>query len=320
MAKLVHVAVGVIYNADGKVLIAKRSELAHQGGLWEFPGGKVDAGESVAQALVRELREELAIDVTASEPLIQIRHHYPDKSVLLDVHRITRFSGVASGNEGQPIAWVTAQQLTEFDFPAANRPIITAIKLPSRYAITGGGADQQALVMRVKKVLGSGVKLLQLRIPDFTLSAHQALCDELAELMATNDASLQLNCSAEVFAQLSNSKKYSGVGLHLNRQQAALLDSRPVSENVLLGVSCHSAAEIEQAQKIKADYLLLSPVQPTHSHPDAAPLGWEQFSRLVERANVPVYALGGLGEVDLNIAQRHGAQGVAGISAWWPVE
>src|SRR5690606_7572608 len=102
-SKLIHVAVGVIVNADGKILIAKRPQTAHQGGLWEFPGGKVDAGETIEQALVRELREELAITVKDSRPLIQIRHHYPDKSVLLDVHKITRFEGNPIGNEGQPV-------------------------------------------------------------------------------------------------------------------------------------------------------------------------------------------------------------------------
>src|SRR5690606_25115940 len=173
-------AVGVICNAEGKILIAKRPESAHQGGLWEFPGGKVDSGESIEQAVARELCEELDIQVLASEPLIQIRHHYPDKSVLLDVRRITQFSGEPRGNEGQPIQWVDVAQLDQFEFPAANRPIITAIKLPSTFAITGHWTDEQDFSARVSSVLDAGVGLLQLRIPGFSLAEHQHLLDVVA--------------------------------------------------------------------------------------------------------------------------------------------
>jgi len=130
MKKYLHVAVGVIENNLGQILIAKRPESAHQGGLWEFPGGKVDSGENFQQALLRELNEELAIQVENSEPLIQIRHDYSDKSVLLDVHKITRFSGEPKGNEGQPVRWVNPEILSEYAFPAANQPIIQAIRLP----------------------------------------------------------------------------------------------------------------------------------------------------------------------------------------------
>ncbi|HEX7764847.1 MAG TPA: 8-oxo-dGTP diphosphatase MutT, partial [Cellvibrio sp.] len=175
MNKLVHVAVGVIYRPDGNILIAKRPDSAHQGGLWEFPGGKVDAGETIQQALARELREELNIHVLASEPLIQIRHHYADKSVLLDVHRITRFAGEACGNEGQPIQWVDVEQLKGFEFPAANRPIISAINLPSTYAITGALTNEPDFIARVTNVLAAGVGILQLRIPNLSPVNHQEL-------------------------------------------------------------------------------------------------------------------------------------------------
>lgn len=317
MSKLVHVAVGVIYSAEGKILIAKRPDSVHQGGLWEFPGGKVDSGESIVQALVRELREELNIDVLASEPLIQIRHHYPDKSVLLDVHRITRFSGTACGNEGQPIQWVDATQLAQFEFPAANRPIISAINLPPCYAITGPLIDERSFIAQVADVLAAGVGILQLRIPGFSLSRHQDLFCAIADLTAHHTVQLQINSSVEVFRQIQTEFPLLKVGLHLNRHEAAKLVARPFASDVLMGVSCHDAQEIEQAQAIGADYLLLSPVKQTASHLETAPLGWAEFARLVELANVPVYALGGVVEADVNLARANGAQGVASISAWW---
>ena len=127
--KLVHVAVGVICDADQRILIARRADHLHQGGLWEFPGGKVEAGETVQEALVRELREELAIAVAPEgcQPLTEIHHDYGDKAVLLDVWWVRQFSGEPEGAEGQPLQWVAPNTLNDYPFPAANRAIIDAI-------------------------------------------------------------------------------------------------------------------------------------------------------------------------------------------------
>ena len=317
MTKLVHVAVGVIVNADGKILIAKRALSAHQGGLWEFPGGKVDAGETIQQALVRELREELAIDVLTSKPLIQIRHHYPDKSVLLDVHKITQFTGEPCGNEGQPVQWVDAKELNKFEFPAANRPIISAVNLPEKYAITGAYFDEADFAARLDRALTANLRIAQLRLADFNVDTHASLLSAALQAANQSGAMLVVNCSVEEFGRTTAMHPAANIGLHLNRHNAAAINERPVGLQVLFGVSCHCAEEIAHAQKIGADYLLLSPVLPTASHPSAVTLGWGQFSELAMLANVPVYALGGVGDEHISMAQSHGAQGVAGISAWW---
>ena len=134
--KLIHVAAAVIKNGDGQILIAKRSADQHQGGLWEFPGGKVEPGEPVPVALARELEEELGIEVTHSSPLIKVPHHYADKSVLLDVYEVTQFNGEAWGREGQPVEWVNPGDLDQFQFPAANKPILNTCLLPDSWFIT----------------------------------------------------------------------------------------------------------------------------------------------------------------------------------------
>ncbi|PCJ91060.1 MAG: 8-oxo-dGTP diphosphatase MutT [Porticoccaceae bacterium] len=121
---VVHVVAAVIVADDKKILLAKRPDHVHKGGLWEFPGGKLEDGESPSQALSRELEEELAISVLEATPLLKIQHDYPEKSVLLDVWQVTKFSGCAKGNEGQPIVWVKADELKEYQFPEANQPII----------------------------------------------------------------------------------------------------------------------------------------------------------------------------------------------------
>jgi 8-oxo-dGTP diphosphatase len=125
---VVHVAVGVVIDADDRILVARRPDHLHQGGLWEFPGGKVEPGESVAAALRRELREELAIEVAESQPLLTVEHDYGDKAVLLDVWCVRSFSGEPEGREGQPLRWVAAAELAGLAFPAANQPIVAAVE------------------------------------------------------------------------------------------------------------------------------------------------------------------------------------------------
>ena len=123
----VTVAVGLLIDEDGRVLVTRRAPDAHQGGLWEFPGGKVEVGESVETALVRELAEELGIRVEASAPFMTLDHDYADKPVRLDVHRVTRWQGEARGLEGQPLAWQLPSAMANWPFPEANAPILARL-------------------------------------------------------------------------------------------------------------------------------------------------------------------------------------------------
>ena len=126
--KRVHVAAAVIRGTDGRILIARRADTQHQGGLWEFPGGKVEEGEAVERALARELEEELGIRVEAARPLIQVQHDYPDKQVLLDIWKVTRFLGEPFGKEGQECRWVPLAELHNYHFPDANGPIVARLQ------------------------------------------------------------------------------------------------------------------------------------------------------------------------------------------------
>lgn len=319
MKNIVHVAVGVIVGRhgvsaeeQGAILIAKRPDKTHQGGLWEFPGGKVEQGETLFDALKRELKEELAIDITATEPLIKIRHDYGDKVVLLDVHKVTEFSGQPRGNEGQPIRWVTPSSLHEYEFPAANRPIATAINLPQRLLITGEFTELSDFLARIESALQNGIRMVQLRLQKS--DAIETLLGSVVELCNRYSAKLMINTSSHVFADLGVA---SSVGLHLNSSQLLSCDARPVSDSILLSASCHNEIEIEYAEKIGVNYIYLSPVKATNSHPNQEGMGWDRFRSLVDNATIPVYALGGMTETDLAIALENGAQGIAAISEWW---
>ncbi|HOY23879.1 MAG TPA: Nudix family hydrolase [Cellvibrio sp.] len=312
VSRVVHVAVGVIVGKDGAILIAKRPDKTHQGGLWEFPGGKVERRETLFDALKRELQEELAIEVVATEPLIKIRHDYGDKVVLLDVHKVTEFSGQPLGNEGQPIRWVAPLTLHEYDFPAANRPIITAINLPQRLLITGEFKEPGDFLVRIESALQKGIRMVQLRLQKS--DAIPILVGPVAEICNRYSAKLIINTSPQVFDDITGS---SAFGLHLNSAHLLNCNSRPVSDSILLSASCHTESEIKHAEKIGVDYICLSPVLATNSHPDQEGMGWDRFRSLVDDATIPVYALGGMTEADLAIALESGAQGIAAISEWW---
>lgn len=308
--KSLHVAVAVISDDEGRILLARRPEAAHQGGLWEFPGGKVDPGEDLPTALLRECREELGIEVRAHRPLIRITHRYPDRTVLLDVHRVTAFAGEARGMEGQPLAWVRPAELDDYPMPAADVPIVHAIRLPDRYAITPAMVgDRFVFLDQLARSIERGVRLVQFRVQRATDPVDR-LAEEALKLCRRGGASLLVNQNVEL------ARTIGADGVHLKSAQLHALQARPADLR-WVAASCHSAEDIERLAELDIDFAVLSPVQSTRSHPDATPLGWAEFQELVEAAERPVYALGGLAAADLSRAWQAGAQGVAAIRGLW---
>jgi len=309
----IHVAVGVLNDASGRILIAKRSATAHQGDLWEFPGGKLEPGESVQQALARELHEELDIRCDGFAPVIKIQHDYGDQRVLLDVHRVLNFTGRAIGKEGQPLRWVPASELNQYQFPAANYPIVNALQLPHRLLITGHFNSPAECLNKLEAALAQGIKLIQLRAPKLQQHAFADVAQQVIARCRSAGAKVIVNADAPTAIALAAD------GVHLTGQRLAALAQRPPElSDVLVGGSCHNAEGIHQANTLGLDYIVLSPVEPTATHPQAKPLGWAAFAELTSLAKMPVYALGGMTENHLPLAQQWGGQGIAGISAWWP--
>ena len=311
--KRIHVAAAVIRGADGRILIARRGETQHQGGLWEFPGGKVEDGEAVEIALARELREELGIDVTAARPLIKIKHDYPDKQILLDVWDVSAFTGEPHGAEGQPLAWVSPRELAQYDFPEANRPIVAAARLPGEYLITPDDLEVPQMLRGIQKAVAGGIKLVQLRAPNMYDPKYRDVAVDAVGLCA-GKAQLMLKGPLEWLGD------FPAAGWHLTSAQLRkyAANGRPFPKDRWLAASCHSAEELALAEQMDVDFVTLSPVQATRSHPDAEPLGWEAVQQMIEGFKKPVYLLGGVGPDERERAWQIGAQGVAGIRAFWP--
>jgi len=308
----VHVAAAAILDAEGRVLVSRRPEHVHQGGLWEFPGGKLEAGETPDQALARELKEELDILPLEQEPLIRVRHCYEDRRVVLDVFRVTRFAGEARGMEGQPLRWLAPRELDPGCFPAADRPVITALRLPDRYLITGEDPTRPGpFLRRLAHSLELGLRLVQLRAHALDDREYLSLMERVVPLCEDYGAELLLNRPDATPGWLGLAH-----GIHLGTGQLMGLRERPRGDG-LIGASCHSPAELAKAAALALDYALLSPVLPTASHPGVAGIGWGRFSRWLEEVNLPVYALGGMRRELLTRAKQAGGQGIAAIGAFW---
>jgi len=308
-----HVAVGVIYNSDkDKVLITKRTDKQHLGGFWEFPGGKVESNENVLSALSRELFEELGIVVKSAEQLSIISHDYPNKKVLLDVWNIHEWSGEPVSRENQEITWSKIDNLHNYKFPEANRYIIQTISLAPIYLISQDSyEDYSRLLLVASECFTAGLKLFQLRLKSERNQKYHKLVEALSGLAKQNNAKLILNGVA------TDIDIYDVDGVHLNADELINYTSRPISEEYILGASCHNEEELANASKLNVNYAFISPVSATNSHPEQGALGWDNFDNLRKKVNFPVYALGGMTPADLIVAKSHGAHGVAMIGAIW---
>ena len=308
-----HVVVGVVSNAQGEVLITLRPEATHQGGLWEFPRGMRELGETAHSALRRELNEEVGIVALSMRPLIQIHYQYPQRRpLLLDVWRVNAYQGEAYGREGQAHRWVVPDQLLGYTFPAANRPIIDAVRLPTVYLITPDPMTcPDDFEARLQVALQGGVRLLQLRAKSLARQDFLLLAQRVADLCQQYEAKLLLNADPVLLQQVD------AAGVHLSGQALMQYRKRPVAQHHWLAASCHDAKTLRHASQIGVDFVTLSPVQYTQSHPNASAMGWQQFAHWVQGAHCPVYALGGLGPQHIAQAIACGGQGIAAIRALW---
>lgn len=307
----VRVAVGVVVNEHDEVLISRRHVDSHQGGLWEFPGGKIEAGESVESALQREFREELGIEVGTAYPFKQILHDYGDKSVCLEIWRIVDYRGRPQGLEGQPVEWCPVSKLQNRPFPAANVPISRALAIPFFMAITPQLNSPEALPDLLDHYVNQGVRLVQLRQKHLDAQGYEQWFERAMTHLENSGTNLLFNHDGARPAS-------ADIALHVSAAKLATLSQRPVSDAALFGVSCHNTGEMQQALALGADFVTLSPVQATAKYEAAQLLGWDGFSNLRRQISLPVFALGGLNRADRKAAIAAGANGIASISAFLP--
>ena len=310
MNPVTEVAAAVLTQPDGRVLLAQRPPGKAYAGYWEFPGGKVEAGESLEAALARELHEELGIVVTRPCRWITRVFEYPHATVRLNFFRVFDWQGTPHPHEGQVFSWQLPDAVEVTPLLPANFPIVKALSLPPVLGISHAEAlGVDTFLARLDVALADGLRLIQLRDKTLPDDTRLQLARETVRRAHLQGARVLVN------GPLDLARAAGADGIHLDSSAAARLTARP--DCAWVGVSCHDTAELLHAADLGADFALLSPVLPTQTHPGATTLGWAAFSALAAASPIPVYGLGGLGRDDVALAQSHGAHGVALLRGAW---
>ncbi len=308
----VHVVAGVLRDTRGRILLARRTEGRDLAGAWEFPGGKVESGELPAEALKRELHEELGIDIGNTEPLISVPQHYANKSIVLDVYTVLSYTGKPKGREKQALAWSPLEKLISYPMPSADRPVVAALTQPNVLAITPEYyGEKQNFLFSIERQLISGIRLIQLRCKKIAGKKLKELALDIRTLCHEHDATLFINEDIELAIALD-------CPVHLKSNQLMQTDIGMKLSGHRFSAACHSVDELKMAESLSASYAVLGPVLKTNSHPGVSGIGWSGFTKQRNEVSLPIFALGGLGLKDISRARQHGAQGVAGISQFWP--
>ena len=353
--KIVEVAAAVLQRPDGSFLLAQRPADKIWAGYWEFPGGKIEPGETPYHALVRELREELGIEVETAYPWVTRIFTYPHATVRLNFFRVTQWSGELHPHEGQEFAW---QLLT----PIPNRNTAN-----SHLPFQGEGWDRDGVIalphnlapiptltlplkgrgqVSVSPMLPANAPILRaLELPslyaisnvaelgaeEFMHRLEGALCNGLrlvqlreknlsrAEMRALSLCAIELahahGAQVLINSDVELAQEVGADGIHFTSTQLAALRERPALP--WCAASCHNKEELHRAEERGMDFAVLGPVLPTQSHPGAASLGWEAFGKIAAGSSIPVYALGGLCRDDFETAWQHGAHGIALLRQAW---
>ena len=310
MKKIVHVAAAVITRSDGSFLLGQRAPDTFYPGYWEFPGGKVEPGETPRDALIRELDEELGMRVDTAYPWITREHVYEHAHVSLHFFEVTAWRGEIHDRVHSALSWQQAGAMDVGPMLPANGPILKALRLPRVCGITHAGEiGIDAQLARLDAALAGGLRLVQIREPALPEADRESFARAVVERCHAAGALAVVNGDAAL------AQRIGADGLHLPARSLMAADRRPDFEWV--GASCHSRAELEKAAALELDYALLGAVQPTQSHPERAALGWPAFGERIARLPLPVFALGGLSADALDTAKAAGAHGVAGIRGVW---
>ncbi|MEO8003350.1 MAG: Nudix family hydrolase [Betaproteobacteria bacterium] len=308
---MVDVVAAVIERPDGSFLLAQRPTGKVYAGYWEFPGGKVEAGEAFDDALARELNEELGIRVQRAFPWVTRVHTYPHATVNLHFLRVTRWQGEPHPREGQSLSWQYHASLGVSPMLPANAPVLKALRLPTRMGITHAwetGVERALIELRA--ALGKGLRLVQVRERNLQASVRKEFAAQVVGALQQVGGIAVINGDPSLAIAL-------GAGLHLTSAELVTLSSRPDVE--WCGASCHNATELARVRDLGLDYALLGPVHATPSHPGTPALGWRAFAYLARGFSVPVIALGGLGDTEFEDARSNGAHGIAMVrGAWTP--
>lgn len=310
MSNIVRVAAAVIVRPDGRVLLAQRPPGKPYEGYWEFPGGKLEAGETPAHALARELHEELGLEILRSAPWIVQTFVYPHAHVELHFFRVLDWKGEPHGHDGQAFSWQTPGAFDVAPLLPANARVLAALSLPPIYGITcANDLGEEAFLARAQSAFAHGLRLVQVREKGWTAARLAAFALRVKTIARDYGAKVLLNGETDTALDLGMD------GVHWT--SARLIEARERPDGLLVGASCHDSHELARAASVGCDFAVMGPVLPTPTHAVSQPIGWEGFVHAIAGTRIPVYALGGLWPEDLAAAVDRGAQGLAMRRGAW---
>ena len=302
---MIEVAAAVLERPDGSFLLAQRPAGKVYAGYWEFPGGKIEPGEPAAQALARELHEELGIEIGEPYPWITRVFTYPHGTVRLQFFRVHEWQGEPQPREEQAITWQRFDAAMAAPMLPANAPVLASLALPTEYAITNAGRyGVEDMLARLERRLRRGLKLLQIREPDLDPAQVEAFAERAIRLAHRHGCQVLMKFPFR-----------DADGIHFTAADLVTLRARPKA--FLAAASCHTRTELERAMTLDLDFVVLGPVREKSTADKSPPLGWERFAEIALGATLPVYAIGGLTRNDVRDAWRAGAHGVAMIRGAW---
>ena len=300
---IIEVVVGVIHNDSKEIFISRRKKNQFMSGYWELPGGKVENNEDLSSALKRELFEEIGIKIEKYNLIQTIQQEYPKRIINLSVYVIEKYSGTPVGKEGQDFSWSSIEKIEEYELLPTMLKIINRLSLPNSYWITPDNHYSNSVFEECNQRLSEGVKIIQLRSKS---QLDKAYIDNFNKLCQLNQAKLVLNMPHIDFDEPCD-------GWHLTSIELMTTSTREFPDDKLFGASTHNLIEAKHAEKISVDYISLSPINETPSHPQTQILGWEKASEIIIQCKVPIYLLGGMDKDSMDKALSIGAQGIAGI-------
>jgi len=307
----IDVAVAVVFNAAGQVLWGCRPEGKPYAGYWEFPGGKVEPDETVWQALVRELKEELDITALEGGPWFRIEHDYEHANVRLHLYRVWHFEGTPKSLEQQPFTWASLDSSDLSPILPATEPLLPKLAQPTVMALSNYEAGFEACAERLERGLNATKLPVYVQFREKTLSGDAliqafehcyGLCQKTGQAMLLN---------SDTWVNLREHLDALPCPLHLT--QAHLLSGQ-FQDLQCAGASVHDAGSLRIAFDRGLSYAVLGAVKQTTSHPEQSGLGWGRFLEITQAARLPVFAIGGLAGHDISDARLHGAHGIAMLS------
>jgi 8-oxo-dGTP diphosphatase len=307
---VINVAVAVVQRSDGRVLMAERPRGTVSAGFWEFPGGKFEIAEDARNALARELHEETGVELDTVFPWMTYEHEYDDKFVRLHVFRVIAWHGTPYGHEGQRISWEDPAALEVDPVLPANGKVLRALSLPPVYAITQAGKyGVSKFMQRLHHALDDGLRLIQVRESAMTPEQLTQFARRVVTLARRYDARVLVN------GDIASAQRSGADGVHFQSSQLMRLTAPPPLE--FWAASCHDGDELARAAQLHANFVVMSQILPTPSHPGVEGMGWQQFEALTSNYPLPVYALGGMKINLLDTAMHHGAHGIGLFSGIW---